>query len=251
MSWKPRWRVRSVAGSSLVELPMTEEAQGLYRLMTWFSPAFPVGAYTYSHGIEFAVETGRVRDRDSLCDWVGFIVQQGAGRIDADLFLRTYRAVRDGDVDALVDTVEVGSCLRGSAETALESSAQGAAFLRAVASSWPHPGLTAWQTALAADDVEPAYAVAVAAAAHHDIAAGPALTALLQAFAANLISAGVRLIPLGQTDGQRATAALAPLVQASVAAALLRPAADLGSASAMVDWTSMRHETQYTRLFRS
>ena len=252
MSWQRRWGVRMRSSPRQGKPPTAEDAQCLYRLMTWFSPAFPVGAYSYSHGIEFAVETGRVHDRDSLREWVGFIVQQGAGRIDADLFLRAYSAVRDEDADALLDTVEVASCLRGSAETALESSAQGAAFLRAVASSWPHPGLTAWESDLAVDAIAPAYAVAVAvAAAHHRIPVGPTLTALLQAMAANLISAGVRLIPLGQTDGQRATADLAQRVQEAVDAALTRPAEDLGSAAAMVDWTSMRHETQYTRLFRS
>ena len=81
--------------------------------------------------------------------------------------------------------------------------------------------------------------------------AATALPAYLHALAANLISAGVRLIPLGQTDGQRAIAALESVVLAAASAALVRPRDDLGSAAPVIDWASMQHETQYTRLFRS
>jgi urease accessory protein len=97
-----------------------------------------------------------------------------------------------------------------------------------------------------------AYPVAVgAAAAGHRVALRPALLAFLHALAANLISAGVRLIPLGQTDGQRVLAALEPVIAATAARALSIPLDNIGGAAFRADLASLRHETQYTRLFRS
>jgi urease accessory protein len=218
----------------------------LYRLLAWTSPAYPIGAYTYSHGLEYAVEEGLVRDRVTLIDWVGWIVRHGAGFLEGVLFAESYRAAGEGE--RLATLTETARALRGSAETALESRQQGASFLAITRTAWPDPSLDAAAERLG-EEVPLAVAVALAAAGR--VALEPALTAYLHAFAANLVSAGVRLIPLGQTDGQRALAALEPVVQETVAAALATPIEEAGSAAPMVDWTSMRHETQYTRLFRS
>jgi len=281
---------------------MTEsEAAGLYRLMTWLSPSFPVGAFSYSHGIEAAVEAGRVADRVGLEAWVGTILRHGTARIDADLFRDAWRAVaaredciadrasfetpampapQDEEIfDGIPDVPHpeerpkaasrrtqggrtgLGELLliaaradayRGTAETALESRAQGEAFLATCRAAWPHPMLDAWHTALAAEQRAPSYAVAVGvAAACAEIALETALTAFLHAVAANLVSAGLRLVPLGQTDGQRAIAELEEAVRAASAHAREATIDDLGSAGFMVDLASMAHETQYTRLFRS
>lgn len=220
----------------------------LYRLMTWLSPSFPVGAYTYSHGLEWAVESGAVHDRATLEDWVRGVLAHGAGRSDADLF-RDAWAAEGGDLDRVI---EVADAFRGTAELALESAAQGRAFLTAVLASWPHPRLDDLAQRCAALDRPPAYPVAVAvAAAAHGVPLAPALTAFLHAFTANLVSAAVRLVPLGQTDGQRVQAALAPAVAEAARAALARPPEDFGAAAPRVDLFSMFHETQYTRLFRS
>jgi urease accessory protein len=225
---------------------------GLVRLMAWLSPAFPVGAYTYSHGIEYAVERGLVRDRDGLTRWVTAILRHGAGAIDAVLFRHAHQAATGGDGAALAAAVERAEALRSTAETATESAAQGSAFLDTVCRVWPDPRLETWAAQLAADCRAPAYAVAIGAAAGWlGLPLRPAMLAFLQATAANLVSAGVRLIPLGQTDGQRAVAALEEMVTAAAAAALARSDGDFGTATPVVDWTSMRHETQYTRLFRS
>jgi urease accessory protein len=230
---------------------MTTDA-ALYRLQTWLSPAFPVGAFSYSHGIEYAVEAGLVGDRGSLVDWAGTVVCHGAGRIDGVLFVALHRAVLAGDPDAFAWALARANVMRGTSELALESRAQGAAFLETVAAAWPAPGLARWQAEIDRAARPPAYAVAVAlAAALHGIAPGPALGAYLQALGANLVSAGQRLIPLGQSEAARAVAALEPVVAAAVAAALAAPPEDLGSAAPMVDLASMNHETQYTRLFRS
>lgn len=230
---------------------MTEQGS-LYRLMAWLSPSFPVGGYSYSHGLEYAIEIGAVTDARSLTEWVGAIVTMGAGRIDAALFLAAHRATLAADDAALDEAAELADALRGTAETAHESASQGTAFVSTLRAAWPDAFLDRWHSRLKATGTAPAYAMAVGvAAARAGLAEQPALTAFLQAFAANLISAAVRLIPLGQTDGQRTVAALEATIVAAAEAALDCPFADIGSAAAMVDWTSMMHETQYTRLFRS
>lgn len=228
------------------------DGAALLRLLTWLSPSFPVGAFSYSHGTEYAVEAGLVHDRASLTDWVATIVARGAGRIDAALFRRAHRAVATGDAADLAETLARADALRGTAELARESAAQGEAFLGTARTVWPEPRLDALAALAAADRRPVAYAVAVAAvAAAHHVALAPALTAFVHATAANLVSAGVRLVPLGQTDGQRTLAALQPVILATVAEVQVRPFADIGTAAPVVDWASMRHETQYTRLFRS
>ncbi|MEK7245720.1 MAG: urease accessory UreF family protein [Pseudomonadota bacterium] len=225
---------------------------GFFRLMAWLSPAFPVGAFAYSHGIECAVEQGLVRDRASLTDWVAAIVGGGAGAVDAVLFREAWTAGAANDAGALGRIAELGAAFRGSAETALESTDQGSAFLATVAEAWPDPRLAGWSETLRKEERPPAYAVAVGAVAGwKGLPLDVSLFAFLQAFAVNLVSAGVRLIPLGQTDGQRAIAALEAPIAAAVEAAISRPLDDIGTATPMVEWTSMRHETQYTRLFRS
>ncbi len=215
----------------------------LYRLMTWLSPAYPIGAYSYSHGIEYAVEAGIVRDRDTLVDWIAHAVRHGAGLTDAALLAASWRGDDCNEIGALANA------WRGSGEMALESRAQGAAFLATTRAAWPHPTLDElalrWRG-------EIAFPVAVGVAAKaHGVPIDATLMAYLHAFAGNLVSAGVRLIPLGQTEGQRAIAALEPAIADAARAARDVPLDDIGTASPMIDWCSMRHETQYTRLFRS
>jgi urease accessory protein len=226
---------------------ITETA--LYRLMTWLSPSYPLGAFSYSHGLEYAVEAGLVRDGASLTRWIEAVLEQGAGRIDAALFAAAWRAADSGDDAALETVVELATAWRSTAETALESSAQGAAFLSVTGKVWPSEILD--RLAALHDGKLPLSVAVGAGCAAHDVPLLPGIAAYLQAFAANLVSAGVRLIPLGQTDGQRAIAALEPVVARCAAAALGARLDELGSAAPLLDWCSMQHETQYTRLFRS
>jgi urease accessory protein len=233
---------------------MTEgiSTTGVYRLAVWLSPAFPVGAYTYSSGIEHAVEAGLVIDAESLFAWVAAMLRTGQGRVDADFFRDAYAAAADGSEEDLATVAEMADAMRGTRELALESASQGDAFLSAVRAAWPEPRLDALAAQLAALRRKPAYAVAVGVtAAVHAVPRREALTAFLHAVAANLVSAGLRLIPLGQTDGQRVTARLEPVVVRAADDALRRSRSDIGAATPMVDWTSIQHETQYTRLFRS
>jgi urease accessory protein len=231
---------------------MTTE-RDLLALLTWLSPAFPVGAYTYSHGLEWAVEDGLVHDRASLEDWLAAVLRHGAGRSDAILLAQAHRLVRAGDDAAWAALRELAAALPASAELALETSAQGTAFARTCLAAWPDTEgcLAGW---LATDERgdAPVYPLAVGAAgAAHGIAPLPLASAYLHAFMANLVSAAVRLVPLGQTNGQCAMATLVPVVEAVATTALDATLDDLGSATLMVDWCAMRHETQYTRLFRS
>jgi urease accessory protein len=227
---------------------MTTDA-ALYRLLTWLSPSYPLGAYSYSHGLEFAVEDNLVRDRATVTDWIAQAVRHGAGLSDAALLAAAWRATQEDDRARLEEIAFLAVAWRGSAEMALESRAQGAAFLSATRAAWPHPALDGLALRWRGEVMLPV-AVGVAASAH-GVALAPCLTAYLHAFAANLVSAGVRLIPLGQTDGQRAIAALEPDIAATVDAVLMTPLDEIGTAAPMIDWCSMRHETQYTRLFRS
>jgi urease accessory protein len=217
--------------------------------MTWLSPAYPLGAFSYSHGLEYAVEAGLVRDCTSLTQWVEAVLEQGAGRIDAALFATAWRAADSGDEAALEDAVELATAWRSTAETALESSAQGAAFVSVTGKVWPSAVLD--RLAALHDGKLPLSVAVGAGCAAQDVPLLPGVTAYLQAFAANLVSAGVRLIPLGQTDGQRAIAALEPIVARCAGAALTADLDQLGSSAPLLDWCSMQHETQYTRLFRS
>jgi urease accessory protein len=225
---------------------------GLVRLLTWLSPAFPVGAYSYSHGIEYAVEAGLVLDAAGLRAWIEGILRHGSGRADAILLGESWRAERNHDDGRLGEVLAWGEAFRGTGELALESTAQGRAFLEGVRAAWPHPRLEAFARLAAELDRAPAYPVAVGVAcAIADVGEGPARLAYLQSFAANLVSAGVRIIPLGQSDGLRVLAALEETVGEVTEEGDGLGLADLGTAAWMVDWASARHETQHTRLFRS
>lgn len=235
------------AGVSKEEAPVPPAS--LYRLFAWLSPAFPVGAFSYSSGIEWAVEAGDIKDAGTLKDWLAVMLTGGGGFCDAVLLAQAYRALAAADGAALRAVAELAAALAPSKERHLETTAQGAAFIEAVRAAWPCGAI---DTLTQMWDGPVAYPVAVAvAAAGHGIALEAALPAFLQAVAANWVSAGVRLVPLGQTDGQRVLAALEPAVVATAERALAAALDDIGSSAFRADLASVRHETQYTRLFRS
>jgi len=229
---------------------MTEPA--LYRLLAWSSPSYPTGAFSYSHGLEWAVEAGSVTNLQGLLDYVTAVLSRGGGWIDAVLFAHAWRATTDSTLATLDDLTALAAAFRGSSETALESRQQGAAFLDVTRKAWPHPTLEALASRSAANNTPVAHCIAVAVAcAAHDIALEPALYAYLHAVAANLVSAGARLIPLGQTQAQIAIARLPPTIATLIERASLTPLDELGTAAPAIELCSLRHETQYTRLFRS
>jgi len=224
----------------------------LLRLQSWLSPAFPTGSYSYSHGIEWAVEAGYVWDRQSLVDWLATDLFYGSGRNEAIFFSEAWRCAIDDAPAKLFEIAQLAAAFRGTSEFALESSQQAAACLATLRQVWPDPVLDWLVGVLRERHVPPALAVVLGLrSARQGIPASWALPAFLQSYVANLVTAGVRLIPLGQTDGQLAIAELEECVCAASGQAKTATIDDLGSAAFMVDLASMTHETQYTRLFRS
>ncbi len=238
------WGEGAVPPRTLTPTPLPQgegelQVLALLRLLAWLSPAFPTGAYAYSHGLEWAVEGGDITDGETLRTWLADVLTHGSGRNDAILLRHAHRAC--GDSNALGEIAELAAAIAPSRERRAETLAQGTAFL-AAAAAWHPP------------DLPPrvAYPVAVAAlAGRNGIAEDATTAAYLQAFATNLISAGVRLVPLGQSAGLRVLAALEPDILQVAEASRTATLDDLGGCAFRSDLAAMLHETQYTRLFRS
>lgn len=203
-------------------------------LMQWLSPAFPVGAFAYSHGLEQVVADGTVHDADSLHDWLEALITHGSGRADAILL-----AAAHGADDPLFVDVTARAFAAG-AERLRETDLQGGAFCDTARAVWGLDinGLT--------------YPVAVGTAARAmAIPLHEALPLYLHAFASNLVSVAQRALPLGQTDGQRVLARLAPTLSASARSAAKTPLDALTSTCFAADIAAMRHETLQPRIFRT
>ncbi len=218
-------------------------------LPIWLSPSFPVGAFAYSHGLEWAAEAGDVRDEATLVAWLTDLVEQGGARTDAILLAASLRATAARDAAMLRDTNDLALALAPSSERRLETAQQGRSFHAAIAAAWSKPAIE-WASETLTGEIAYPVAVGIACAAH-DIPVARACGAFALGFVANLVSAAVRLSVIGQTQGQRALAALAAPVSALAAAAAEASLDDLGASAFRSDIASMRHETQYSRLFRS
>lgn len=221
---------------------MTDHAHDprLLRLIAWLSPAFPVGSFAYSHGLECAVKEARVADAAGLQDWLEQMLRFGSGWNDAVLFAESWRRARQ-DAD-LTPVAELAEALAGSKERHQETLWLGRGFRDAA---------SAWSSATVLPD-PCAYCVAVGATAGaHGIGVEVALQAFLQAFASNLIQAAIRLGVCGQGGAVATLAALEPLLLETADRASASTLDDLGSATLLSDIMAMRHETQRSRLFRS
>lgn len=206
----------------------------LLTLSQWLSPAYPVGAFAWSHGLERAVGRGDVVTAGDLQDWLACVLEQGAGRSDAILLCAAYGA------DDVAPIAELAAALAPSQERRMETLQQGAAFAATTRDVWD------------IDLPDMAYPVAVGhAAALVGLPMPPTAQMWLQAFVSNLIQAAQRLMPLGQTEGQRILATLAPVCIAVGTQASTATLDDIGSATFAIDTASMQHETQYSRIFRS
>lgn len=217
-------------------------------LMAWFSPSFPIGGFAFSHGLEWAHEREAVAGRAGLEAWLADVIDLGSGRSDAILLAAAHRAATAGDAADLQQIVDLGAALQPSRERHLEATVQGQAFLTLVQAAYPVP-VTALRDLDLASLTLPVAAGLCGAA--HGIGIGALITAYLAGFAANLVSAAVRLGIVGQTDGQRTLATLHPLLQRVASEAAVSSLDDLGSAALRSDLFSLQHETQYSRLFRS
>lgn len=233
-----------MAITNTATMTMTEQSSGmaLLRLMAWLSPSFPVGGFAYSHGLERAVHDGLVAGRKDLAEWLETLVEMGSGWNDAVLFAESWRRAQDGG--DLAEIAGLAEALAGSRERHLETMLQGAAFLKA-ASAWPSPVLER----LPADC---AYCVAVGAVAGgNGIGLTDALAAFLQAFFSNLVQAAIRLGVAGQVEAVSLLAGFELLALSTAARAATSSLDDLGGSAFVSDIMAMKHETQYSRLFRS
>lgn len=223
-----------------------------FQRLAWFSPAFPVGGFAYSHGIEAAVEAGLITGGESLAGWISDILSLGTGRNDAIVIGEAWRIARD---EALEDGVarmrelsDLALALGQAAERRLESAQQGASFLGLIRRAWPHERLAA----LWPHDGDIAFPVAVGLAGGlHGQPVRALAAAYLQAFAGNLLAAGIRLSMIGQSEAQLRLAELQPEILASAALAESATLEDLGGAAFVADLMAMQHETLTARLFRS
>jgi urease accessory protein len=216
---------------------MTTDADALYQLMSWLSPSFPVGAFSYSHGIEYGVESGLLRNEADLRDWIDSGLMHEFGPVNGAMLRAAYEA------HDLARALEDARAMVPTLEFELEHKSQGEAFMLAFRAAWGEVRLP--------DGWVP-YPSAVGIAARTcGVPLRAALIAFFHSVVSNLISAGIRTVPLGQTAGQRILASLQSAVIAAADGALTRDHDDVGSAAPMIEWASIRHETQYTRLFRS
>lgn len=224
------------------------DSLALQKLLAWTSPSYPIGAYTYSHGLEAAVESGAVTTASTLGNYIHATLSCGGIWVDAALFAHAWRAW--DDAEALNDIASLAAAFRATSETALESHQQGKSFLTMTRKAWPHEALDRLAKQRGKKPI--AHCIALAAACGcHAIDLRSALEAFLHGAAANLVSAGVRLIPLGQSDGQITTARLSAHCAAIAEKAMITEIDDIGASAVQVDMACLSHETQYTRLFRS
>ncbi len=221
----------------------------LYRLLTWLSPSFPVGAFSYSQGLEAAIEAHLVVCERSMAGWLEDSLAGGPLWSDAVIFARAHDAGTANRHVALLDVAGFAAAFQPTAELRMETLSQGTAFMSAAAKAWPCAQLETLRQAVGSGV---AYPVAVAVtAAGHGIDKHAALHAWLHAAVSNLVSAAIRLVPLGQNQGQRLLAGVEAAIADARDAALLTPLSRLSTNCLMADICSMKHETQHTRLFRS
>lgn len=222
---------------TVARIPMPTDTAALLTLAQWLSPSYPVGAFSYSHGLEWAVECGDVCDALSFQDWLTDILAHGSGQSDAILLATAYGA---SDAEALAEVDATARALAPSRERLMETTLQGTAFASLTSDIWPAP-LS-----------ELCYPVAIGAAARMlGLPLRETLAMYLHAVAGNLTSAAIRLVPLGQTEGQATLAAVASLCETLAETAQTQTLDDIGSCCFAADIASMKHETQYSRLFRS
>lgn len=232
-----------------IRTTMADDAAEALRLFAWLSPGYPVGAYAYSHGLEAAVEAGDVVDEESIAAWLGDVCERGSLRNDLILVSHAHAAALAGQAGDLAEVNDLALALAPSRELHLETSQQGRSFLDATLGAWPCPALVDLSATLAGPV---AYPVALGAAAGaHRMAPSPVLAAYALAFVQNLVSAALRSAPVGQAAGTRVVSALSGRLVRLARAAEAASLDEIGSSCLRLDLGSFRHETQYSRIFRS
>lgn len=206
-------------------------------LTQWLSPTYPVGGFAYSHGLEWAIECGAVTCAATVKTWISDVIEHGSGHNDCVLLAAAYRA---GKPETLSEIDQTARAFSASAERLLETHLLGEAFCSITADVWN------------VDLKALTYPVAVGCAARaQSLPLSLTVQMFLQAFMANLVACATRLVPLGQTDAQRLIRILTPVCQRVATQAANAGLDDLGSTAFLTDIASMKHETQYSRMFRT
>ena len=218
------------------------QSSALQKLVIWLSPAFPVGAFAWSAGLETAIADGRVRDATKLADWIKGALRHGGIRTDAILLAHAHRGFADST--ELQELADLSLALTASRERWMETSVTGDSYVTAT-KVWPAETLVALPSPCP-------YPIAVGAiAAAHEIELCDTLLAWLTTTVHGQVSVAVRLVPLGQSDGLKVMAALEPAIAALAEAAAIAGLADIGGIAYAADIAQMRHETLEPRIFRS
>ena len=217
-------------------MAITTEPQRLLQLLAFVSPAFPIGSFAYSHGLERAIDEGIVKSADDVREWIESLLTFGSGWNDAVLFSVTY----DASEGARREIDELAQALAATRERALETSDLGQSFAK-----------SAEVLLLKTTELQTYPVVVAATCSELGIGKHEGLLAFLQAFSNNLIAVALRLVPLGQTNGLEIMRVLMPVIAETAARAMNSALDDLGSSTLLSDIASMKHETQYSRVFRS
>ncbi len=226
-------RMGTITGST-VSTGTAMNTNPLHVFAQWFSPAFPVGAFAWSHGLEWAISQGEIRDKATLESWLEVLLREGAGRNDA-IFLKLAYEARDP-----APVAELARAFAFGGERLAETEAQGRAFVETV------NALYGW------DMVSMPLPVALGQAARRKhLPIDATLRYFLHAFSANLISAAVRFMPMGQGDGQAVLTALFAVMDDVAQAARRADEAALGGSAIRADLAALQHETLTTRIYRS
>lgn len=218
----------------------------LIRLLHLASPTLPVGAYTYSQGLEWVVETGAVKDEATALSWIGDCLAFGIARFEAVYLAHMLAAWKQGDMGRLVELDAEFIASRETAELRAETLQMGYSLTRLLSdlADFPAAALT--------DFSRPSFPLAWScAAAAWDISSPDAVGGYLWAWAENQVLATVKAVPLGQTAGQRMLLALGQRIPALADEAAVSPIDATHNYLPAFAVACSRHETQYTRLFRS
>lgn len=235
-------------------MPIDNTSHALLCLLQLASPALPVGAYSYSEGLETLVDTGTIKNDQSLKHWLEQELRYGAIRIEAAVMVRAYQVAQLGDTEALGYWNNWLSALRETEELRQQSWQMGRSLVRLLLELQPLETRknASLQSLANAAGLPCNFAIAFGiAAAHWQIDVPAALLGYLHSWATNLITTGVKLIPLGQTAGQQLLLKLNPHFICATGEILALEDDDLNSCGWGLSLASMGHETQYTRLFRS
>jgi urease accessory protein len=223
----------------------------LLRLLHLASPGLPVGAYSYSQGLEAAIDAGHVRDEGSALDWIRHVLGFSMAYLEAPLFCRLYDAWKDGDRDRADHWSAWFLAARDSAELRAETVQMGFSLARLLRDTFPADARAAWLPARVSDTALPYPGALAAACVMLATPREASLHACLFSWSENQVLAALKAIPLGQAAGQRMLFALEPDILAAAASALAL------EDDAIANWTpglsllSMHHETQHSRIFRS